>query len=95
MDVKTAVNKIGEIINLSQEINTLIWDMLNSGTAFDEILPLYCDVAQLDVMSGIEIDRAKKEFVVFMVISIYEKKLKIRVYSVRYFIIRLHFYLQY
>ena len=64
LDVKTAVNKIGEIINLSQEINTLIWDMLNSGTAFDEILPLYCDVAQLDVMSGIEIDRAKKEFVV-------------------------------
>ena len=48
-----------------------------------------------DKTASIRQNTAKKEFVVFMVISIYEKKLKIRVYSVRYFIIRLHVYLQY
>lgn len=62
--MKTSVNKIGEIINLSQELNSLFWDKFNSGTPFEEIQEIYYDVAMLDVMSGIEIDKAKKEFVV-------------------------------
>lgn len=64
LDVKTSVNMIGEIINLSQELNSLFWDKMNSGSTFDEVAEIYYDVAMLDVMSGIEIDKAKKEFVV-------------------------------
>ena len=64
LDVKTSVNKIGEIINLSQELNSLFWDRFNRGASFDQIREIYYDVAMLDVMSGIEIDKAKKEFTV-------------------------------
>lgn len=55
LDFKTSENLIGEIVNLSQELNTLIWDMLNNGAAMDDVYPIYCDVAKLDVMSGLEI----------------------------------------
>ncbi|MFQ9617451.1 MAG: hypothetical protein ACLRY8_18840, partial [Clostridium butyricum] len=29
LDIKTSINKIGEIINLSQFLNTLLWDKYN------------------------------------------------------------------
>lgn len=64
LDVKTSVNKIGEIVNLSQELNTRFWDQANSGVSFEELEELYCDIAKLDILSGIEIDKAKKEFTV-------------------------------
>lgn len=64
LDIKTSENMIGEIINLSQELNSLLWDKLNSGATFDEVAEIYYDTSMLDVMSGIEIDKAKKEFVV-------------------------------
>ncbi|WP_205449712.1 hypothetical protein [Clostridium botulinum] len=60
LDVKTSVNKIGEIINLSQQLNTIIWDKYNRTGELD--MAIYTDVCQLDVMSCIEIDSAKKEF---------------------------------
>lgn len=60
LDIKTGKNKIGDIVNLSQDFNSLFWDKYNSEGVFDE--ELYCDIAQLDVMSGLEIDMAKKEF---------------------------------
>ena len=62
LDIRTSVNKIGEIINLSQELNTKLWDSLNTGASkdSDEIRNLYKDIAKLDVMSGCEIDKAKK-----------------------------------
>ena len=62
LDIKTSVNKIGEIINLSQELNSLLWDKLYHGASYDDIKTLYYDICQLDIMSGIEIDKAKKEF---------------------------------
>ena len=62
LDIKTSVNKIGEIINLSQELNSLLWDKMYHGSSYDDIKELYYDICQLDVMSGIEIDAAKKEF---------------------------------
>lgn len=64
LDIKTSVNKIGEIINLSQELNSLLWDKMYYGANYNDIKELYCDICQLDVMSGIEIDKAKKEFVI-------------------------------
>lgn len=62
LDIKTSVNKIGEIINLSQELNSLLWDKMYNGYTYEDIKELYYDICQLDVMSGIEIDKAKKEF---------------------------------
>lgn len=62
LDIKTSVNKIGEIVNLSQELNSLLWDQMYHGANYDDIKELYYDICQLDVMSGIEIDKAKKEF---------------------------------
>ena len=64
LDIKTSVNKIGEIVNLSQELNTMMWDRMNNGEQFEDVEDLYCDIAKLDVLSGIEIDKAKKEFAV-------------------------------
>ena len=67
LDIKTSNNKIGEIVNLSQELNSLLWDMVaKSGESvesqYEYIKEIYYDVCQLDVLSNIEIDRAKKEF---------------------------------
>lgn len=62
LDIKTSVNKIGEIINLSQELNSLLWDKMYHGSSYNDIKELYYDICQLDIMSGIEIDKAKKEF---------------------------------
>ena len=64
LDIKTSVNKIGEIVNLSQYCNTKIWDAMNNGAEYSEVEELYCDASKLDVLSNIEIDKAKKEFVV-------------------------------
>lgn len=62
LDIRTSVNKIGEIVNLSQELNSLLWDRLNHKKTYNDIKDLYYDICQLDVMSGLEIDKAKKEF---------------------------------
>lgn len=61
LDIKTSVNKIGEIINLSQELNSILWDRINHGASIDDVMELYCDISQLDVMSNLEIDAAKRE----------------------------------
>ena len=62
LDKRTAVNKIGEVINLSQELNSMLWDRMYNGETYNDVKGLYYDICQLDVMSGIEIDKAKKEF---------------------------------
>lgn len=66
LDIKTSNNQIGVIINLSQELNSKVWNILNNGGKLDEIQEIYKDVCQLNVMSNIEIDSAKKEFDVIM-----------------------------
>lgn len=67
LDYNTSENKIGEIVNLSQELNTLMWDYINrSGKSLAEcyknIKEIYHDICILNVLSCIEIDKAKKEF---------------------------------
>lgn len=64
LDIKTSVNKIGEIINLSQHLNSLMWQRLNNGESVDDCKQLYMDICKLAVLSNVEIDRAKKEFVI-------------------------------
>lgn len=60
LDTKTANNMIGQIINTSQYLNSLLWDILNSGAEVPS--GLYNDICILAVQSNIEIDKAKKEF---------------------------------
>lgn len=64
LDIKTSVNKIGEIVNLSQELNSLFWEKINCGSTFAQCDELYNDICKLSVLSGIEIDKAKKEFII-------------------------------
>lgn len=62
LDHKTSENKIGEIVNLSQKLNSVIWDKLNSGASTEDILSVYEDVCKLVVLSGLEIDKAKRAY---------------------------------
>ena len=62
LDVKTSVNKIGEDINLSQQLNSLFWQHIHDGETFEDNAELYYDICKLAVLSGIEIDKAKKEY---------------------------------
>lgn len=64
LDVRTSVNKIGEIVNLSQQLNSLYWERLHSGKSIEANRELYWDICKLDVLSGVEIDKAKKEFTI-------------------------------
>ena len=60
LDHNTSVNKIGEIVNLSQKLNSIIWDRLYHGDGnIDEI---YLDACKLAILSGIEIDKAKRAY---------------------------------
>lgn len=61
LDKKTSVNIIGEIINLSQILNSYLWELKKQNKDYSQI---YRDISQLAVMSCIEIDKAKKEFVI-------------------------------
>lgn len=62
LDYNTSVNKIGEIVNLSQKLNTLLWDMVIKGYLDDRTDEIYFDVCKLAVLSGIEIDKAKRAY---------------------------------
>lgn len=67
LDIKTSKNLIGDIVNMSQELNSRIWDIVNGGNFHGEnhsVEKLYENVCKLSVASGIEIDRAKKEFLI-------------------------------
>lgn len=58
LDIKTSVNKIGEIVNLSQELQTLMWHKLNNGASFEDVKEIYYDACQLNAMSGLEIEQS-------------------------------------
>lgn len=60
VDIKCSQNKIGEIINLAQILNSLYWEKEINGVTEEELLDLYKDISNLNVLSCIEIDRCKK-----------------------------------
>ena len=62
LDHDTSVNKIGEIVNLSQKLNSILWDELHHGADKETILAIYTDICKLAVLSGLEIDKAKRTF---------------------------------
>ena len=59
LDYFNSNNKIGEIINLSQKINCHIWEKYHNN---EDITMIYNDVCKLAVLSGIEIDKAKRAY---------------------------------
>jgi hypothetical protein len=59
-DIKCSSNKIGEIINLAQMLNSVYWDKKSKGATEEELFELYKDICQLNILSCIEIDRCKK-----------------------------------
>ena len=58
LDIKTSNNLIGDIINLSQELNTQIGDRLNRGATVESVNSIYLDVCKLSIMSGLEINNS-------------------------------------
>jgi hypothetical protein len=63
LDYSTSENKIGQIVNMSQKLNSILWDKLNTGEGTqEEINAIYKDICILAVLSGIEIDKAKRAY---------------------------------
>ena len=62
LDHDTSENKIGEIVNLSQKLNSIIWNEMHGGAPMEKILEIYNDVCKLAVLSGLEIDKAKRAY---------------------------------
>ena len=61
IDSQIAENKTGQIVNLSQRLNSHLWNKLNSSKRFD-YRELFNNIAILAVLSGVEIDSAKRSF---------------------------------
>jgi len=65
IDHKTAANRIGQIVNLSQILNSYYWhyENANDGGNNDGLLKkIYSETSKLSTFSQIEIDRAKKDY---------------------------------
>ena len=62
IDTQTSANKIGDVVNLAQRLNSLIWEKLFNGYDFNAVKPIYNDVCILAVLSGMEIDKAKRTY---------------------------------
>ena len=61
LDQVIAKNKIGEIVNLSQFLNCLLWDGLFTEEQSEyHPMDIYHDICILAVLSGMEIDKAKR-----------------------------------
>lgn len=62
LDSANSHNKVGEIVNLSQILNSLLWDRVNNGKKIKDEMELYKDICKLAVLSGIEVDKAKHSY---------------------------------
>ena len=67
LDHETSENSVGDIINASQRLNSILWDALHSRLKCKDkkdvyVQELYNNICKLAVLSGIEIDKAKRSF---------------------------------
>lgn len=62
LDIYCDSDRIGVTVNLSQEINTIMWDRINRHGDWDSAMEAYYDNCLLSILSMIEIDSAKKEY---------------------------------
>ena len=74
IDNAIARNNVGTIVNLSQKLNSHLWDKVNTKGYKDKIneAELYNQIATLAVLAGAEIDSAKRSFG-FKTISVLNK----------------------
>lgn len=61
LDKAISKNNVGKIVNLSQLLNSQLWDKYNNNKHYD-YFTLYSKICILCVLSGVEIDSAKKSF---------------------------------
>ena len=62
LDIFCDSDRIGVTVNLSQQINTIMWDRINKNGDWDSAMKAYYDNCLLSILSMIEIDSAKKEY---------------------------------
>lgn len=62
LDIFCDSDNIGVIVNLSQEINTIMWDKINRNGDWMGAIKAYYDNCLLSILSMIAIDSAKKEY---------------------------------
>lgn len=70
LDINTSVNLIGQIVNQSQYLNSIMWERIcdevkqgvSNADAIQHQHELYDDICILSAASGCEIDKAKKTF---------------------------------
>ena len=61
IDIDISRNRIGEAVNLSQLLNSAYWDRFNHGDN-SELNTIYETICKLAVVSGMEIDKAKRSY---------------------------------
>ena len=61
VDNKISNNVVGKIVNLSQLMNSYLWDKFSKNKRYD-FDELYSKIAVLEVLSGADIDSAKRSF---------------------------------
>ena len=61
IDIDISHNRIGEAVNLSQILNSVYWDKYNKGE-LDDLETIYETICKLAVVSGMEIDKAKRSY---------------------------------
>ena len=59
IDYNIQNNKIGDIVNLSQWLNSILWEKINNN---EDYTVIYKEIAKLAVLSGAEIDKAKRDY---------------------------------
>lgn len=62
LDIFCDSDRIGVIVNLSQEINTIMWDMINRDGDWGKAIKAYYDNCLLSILSMIAIDATKREY---------------------------------
>lgn len=76
---------IGKIVDLSQFLNSILWDKINNHISTFELTEeekdIYGDICILAVLSGIEIDRAKRDYGIDTATVIKEIKEKYKAYK--------------
>ena len=62
LDDAISNNSIGIIVNLSQRLNSIYWDVYNKNPNDQRLDELYKQICKLAVLSNLEIDKAKRDY---------------------------------
>lgn len=62
LDIWCNSDRIGVTVNLSQELNSKIWDAINRNGDWEAAMQAYYDNCLLSILATIEIDSAKREY---------------------------------